>query len=136
MQKNISISPEDFKRFSALLTRSLFRQIVDAFEFRVQNDGLTRKELADRLGVDKSVLSRRLNGTCNYTLETLSDMARAMDFKPEVKLVAYETLCKGNDDPNHYSPTTVAYIRTPVSTVSTSRVAVPPVVSGKGLEHA
>jgi transcriptional regulator with XRE-family HTH domain len=41
-------------------------------------NGLTKAELARRLGVNRSVLTKRLNGALNMTFETLADMAWAM----------------------------------------------------------
>ena len=41
--------------------------------------GLSQDELASRLGVNKSVISRRLNGSENLTIKTLSQMGTAME---------------------------------------------------------
>jgi len=47
---------------------------------------VTKAEIARRLGVDRSLVTRRLNGTSNMTLETLADLAWAMDQKIEIRL--------------------------------------------------
>ena len=43
--------------------------------WRVENQGASRAELARRLGLNKSVLTRRLKGTSNMTLKTIADLA-------------------------------------------------------------
>lgn len=62
--------------------------MLNVLNRRVQEEGLSSEDLAKRLGVDKALISRRLNGRENLTLRTLSNMASAMssellvDFKP------------------------------------------------------
>jgi len=47
---------------------------------------VTKAEIARRLGIDRSLVTRRLNGTSNMTLETLADLAWALDQKIEIRL--------------------------------------------------
>ncbi|MBK1698561.1 helix-turn-helix domain-containing protein [Rhodovibrio salinarum] len=73
------------------------RQLVCAFQKRAESrEGLTKTELADRLGLNKSVISQRLNGNSNLTLEVVSDMARAMNFRPNLVLTPCEDLAREN----------------------------------------
>ena len=48
--------------------------------------GLTRAEIARCLGKNKSVITRKLAGTSNMTLETLADLAYALDRPVKVQL--------------------------------------------------
>ena len=113
MKKNISISEEDMKRFNALFARSIWQQLHDAFEHRSKDWGLTKTDLAKALNVNKSVISRRLNGSCNFTLEVISDMARALEYRPFIELKSYESLAdQGNKQPYEYVQTTCAHIAT------------------------
>lgn len=48
--------------------------------------GLTRAEIARILGKNKSVITRKLTGTSNMTLETLADLAYALDRPVQVQL--------------------------------------------------
>ncbi|WP_324695455.1 helix-turn-helix transcriptional regulator [Novosphingobium sp. RL4] len=57
------------------LVGSIEGQIRQAYAKRHDADGTTQKDLADKLGVGKSVINRRLNGQSNMTVETLADMA-------------------------------------------------------------
>jgi DNA-binding XRE family transcriptional regulator len=69
-----------------------------AFEVRTR-DGLTQDRIADRLGVDKALISRRLTGEDNLTLKTLSFMATAMSCRLAIIFQKYEDVI-GN---NYYS---------------------------------
>jgi transcriptional regulator with XRE-family HTH domain len=94
----IPLSDEDRKVFRNRLLRAVQRELIIAFDSRKtdENYNLSASQLARVLGIHKSVVSRRLNGSSNMTLEVLSDMARAMDFKPVVKLVPYEAIETSN----------------------------------------
>jgi transcriptional regulator with XRE-family HTH domain len=54
------------------------RELVKAFTEEQQERGLTRDELARELGVHKSVVTRRLNGSANLTLRVVAEMANAL----------------------------------------------------------
>jgi len=60
--------------------------------------GVPKAEIARRLGVDRSLVTRRLNGTSNMTLESLSDLAWAMDQTVEVRLTDRAGAATGNTD--------------------------------------
>lgn len=65
----------------------LVARVIDALNHAVDKrtvEGATRKEIAEKIGCDKSSLSRALNGTSrNLTLKTVSDILWACDFEPE-----------------------------------------------------
>jgi|GEM_PF-1742836 len=48
---------------------------------------LTRKKIADVLGKDKASITRILTTQSNITMQTLSDLAYAMNRKPHITLV-------------------------------------------------
>ena len=50
--------------------------------------GLTRTEIAQILGKDKSFVTKKLAGTSNMTLETLADLAYALDRPVQVAMPA------------------------------------------------
>lgn len=64
----------------------LINEITYKIESLMELQKISRKELAERLGVSKSSISRILNGNRNMTLETLTKVAYALGCKPEVKL--------------------------------------------------
>jgi transcriptional regulator with XRE-family HTH domain len=59
-------------------------------------DGLTQDDLATMLDVDKSLISKRMNGNENLTLKTLSFMGTAMGCRLTVRFVPYEQLGRSN----------------------------------------
>ena len=54
--------------------------------------GLSQDQIAERLGVDKALISKRLKGTDNLTLKTLSFMASAMECRLTIDYVPYENV--------------------------------------------
>jgi plasmid maintenance system antidote protein VapI len=58
--------------------------------------GLTQDDIACALNVDKSLISRRLNGSENLTLKTLSHMGSAMGCRLTVNFVPYSMVGVGN----------------------------------------
>jgi transcriptional regulator with XRE-family HTH domain len=53
------------------------------------SSGLTQDELAEKLGIDKSLISKRLNGSENLTLKTLSFMATALNCRLKIEPIPY-----------------------------------------------
>ena len=68
-----------------------YRSLREAFAKRAA-EGWSQDEIAARLGVDKSLVSRRLNGRENLTLRTLSQMATGLDYRLFLQFVALENL--------------------------------------------
>lgn len=62
------------RTYLALVSR-VESQLRELFAKRCEQDGLSQAALADKLGVNRSVIHRRLTGRSNMTLETLADMA-------------------------------------------------------------
>lgn len=58
--------------------------------------GLSQDDLAAALDVDKSLISRRLNGSENLTLKTLSYMGTAMKCRLNIVFVPYVMVGIGN----------------------------------------
>ena len=56
--------------------------IQRTFEEEVKTRGLTQQDIADVLGVDRSVVSKRLSGGGNVTLKTVCDLYTAMGRLP------------------------------------------------------
>lgn len=59
----------------------------DELRAAFEKSGKTQQEIADRLGVDKAVINRRLKGTENLTLRTLAEMAWAINHDVRVVMV-------------------------------------------------
>jgi transcriptional regulator with XRE-family HTH domain len=61
-------------------------QLREAYHRRFQAGQLNQSSLAERLDVGRSVISRRLNGRTNMTIETIADMAWALDLEVEITI--------------------------------------------------
>ena len=72
-----------FVRLIGLVQDELQKAFVEEQEER----GLTKSKLAQRLECDKGFVTRKLNGTGNMTLETLTDFAWALDREIVFRLV-------------------------------------------------
>jgi len=79
------ISKLELLAYQADLKGSIFRQIRQIFH-RMKQHGVTQKTLARRIGIDEGQLSRRLRGDYDLRLETLSDLARGLECRIDVKL--------------------------------------------------
>ena len=79
------LSKTELLAYQADLKGSIFRQIRQTFS-RMKQHGVTQKTLARRIGMDEGQLSRRLRGDYDLRLETLSDLARGLECRIDVKL--------------------------------------------------
>lgn len=73
-----------YVRLIGEIQHALHQALVEEFEKRQ----LTRTGMAEALNTDKSFVTRKLNGTSNMTLETLADLAYALDRAVRVQLVS------------------------------------------------
>ena len=80
--------PED-KEFSVADKRAFAREelvynVTEDILVTLEDMGITKKELARRLGRSKSYVTQILSGIRNMTLGTLSDICFALEIKPKV----------------------------------------------------
>ncbi len=73
-------------RDSLVRQEKLSRNITDQFIAIMENKGVSREELADRLGVTRGAISHSLSGYRNMTLLTISDTAHALGLRVSVQL--------------------------------------------------
>jgi len=79
------ISQRELLAYRADVKGSIFRQIRERFA-RLKESGFTQKNLGTRIAMDEGQLSRRLRGDYDLQLETLSDLARGLECRIDVKL--------------------------------------------------
>lgn len=65
---------------------------VYALWLRRHAEGMSKKDLADRLERDPAWVSRALAGPKNWTLRTLGELARALGADVEIRITAIEDL--------------------------------------------
>jgi transcriptional regulator with XRE-family HTH domain len=76
------IESDRFESAYADLLERIQNAIQQTYHEEKEARGLTRTAIAEALGIDLSVVSRRLNGGGNITLRTISDTYTAMDREP------------------------------------------------------
>jgi transcriptional regulator with XRE-family HTH domain len=90
------ISKRELLAYQADIKGSIFRQIREMLARR-KDQGFTQKELATKIGMDAGQLSRRLRGDYDLKLETLSDLARGLDCRIDVKLTPINQMVNACD---------------------------------------
>ncbi|MCG6121305.1 MAG: helix-turn-helix transcriptional regulator [Microvirga sp.] len=68
------------------------------------DSGLKQQEIAERLGVNRSVVNKRLQGEANLTLRTIADLAWAMDAEIDFTLKSR----RGVEELNNQAPVDAA----------------------------
>ena len=68
------------------LSAQVERQLREAYARAFETGLVTQSSVADKLGIDRSAVHRRLTGRTNMTLETLADMVWALDQTIEVRI--------------------------------------------------
>jgi transcriptional regulator with XRE-family HTH domain len=80
---------EEEKKARKRYTYYLYELINDLTNLIIETmnkKGVTKSELARKMGVSKASISGILNGNRNMTLETLTKVAFALGCKPEIEL--------------------------------------------------
>ena len=94
---NIHIDPRR-KAFTRLIS-AIHRELAAALERECRARNLTQNDLANTLGVNKSAISRRLGGTSNLTLKSISDLAWALGHDVDFRLVSRRQEMAGANHP-------------------------------------
>jgi ribosome-binding protein aMBF1 (putative translation factor) len=72
----------------------LLLDIEEALHTSMEAQGITRSELADRLGTSRAFITKLLGGQENLTLKTLVRVANALEMKVDAKFVPRERAAK------------------------------------------
>ena len=88
------LSDEEKRTYRARFKQALFNQLRETFRRLQKEEGLTQDEIARRLGVDKSLVCKRLSGDANLTLNTICDLTRAMGARLDAKITILKDLPK------------------------------------------
>lgn len=89
------LTPDDKAYYRAELQYNLHREMREMYDLQHAAHGLTYKKIADRLGVNPSVVTMRFKGASNLTIDALSDTFRAMGARLDCKAVRLEDLERG-----------------------------------------
>lgn len=82
------VSSERRRKFAAeLMESAFFGAFLLAIDARKSEQALTRSELGKRMGREKTGISKLLSGPRNWQIDTISDLAEALDVRLEFALV-------------------------------------------------
>lgn len=109
------LSEEAKATYRTRLRFSLFRKLRALYRQRKQAWGLTQRDLAARLNTDPAVISRRLKGEENVTLDWVCDFARAMDARVDVKITPLSEVERPNYSFNVWEQSRKPGVKNPVS---------------------
>jgi transcriptional regulator with XRE-family HTH domain len=87
------IAKRELLAYQADVKGAIFRQIRQIFA-RLKEGGFTQKDWATRIDMNEGQLSRRLRGDYDLQLETLSDLARGLECRIDVKLTPLREVLK------------------------------------------
>jgi hypothetical protein len=69
-----------------VLIAEIERQLREAYDRKFRAGEATQSSLASKLGINRSVVHRRLTGRSNMTVETIADMVWALDQTISIKI--------------------------------------------------
>jgi len=98
-----------------VLAGEIERQLREVYDRKFRAQEATQSSLADKLGINRSAVNRRLTGRTNMTIETLADMVWALDQSISVKIFNPAELQGLN---TIFKPQSVPPPKTPASTLS------------------
>lgn len=89
--KDEMITKRELWEYRAELKGQLFRALREMLS-SLQSSGVNQATIARRLNADPARVSKRLSGKENMTLETISDLARAMECRIDVQLTHFSEM--------------------------------------------
>lgn len=75
--------PREIFYYRQRFKNRVFNRLSSFFAQESERSGITKREIAERLGKDPAQITRWLSGPGNVTMDTLSDLLFAMGAEPE-----------------------------------------------------
>lgn len=80
-----------------LVRYEAFHAVNDLWQKR-KAEGMTQKDIAERLGRDPAWVSRALGGPANWTLRTLGELTYALNGEVRLQAIAVEDIPRSGKD--------------------------------------
>src|SRR5882762_7802881 len=100
------IPKRELLAYQADVKGAIFRQIRQIFA-RLKEGGFTQKEWATKIDMNEGQLSRRLRGDYDLQLDTLSDLARGLECRIDVKLTPLREAVRVQSEPHPVSDSAI-----------------------------
>lgn len=84
MSYELKIDPK--QRAAGRFIGSVRKALISAALNEKEKNGITQQEIANRLGVNRSVINRLLRGQGNLTLRTVAEIASVLGYVPKLVL--------------------------------------------------
>ena len=91
------IADRELFYYRARQRNRIFDGIVGYFATRAENYGVTKREIARRLGRDPAQVTRWLSQPSNLTLDTISDLLLAMGAEMDGEIRSFDDYARPND---------------------------------------
>ncbi len=87
------LEPLDLENDPEFVADFMKGQITEDILQAMEEEGINKNQLADRLGKSRQYVSRILNETTNFTFETVAEIAVALNRKIEARIIDKKKYC-------------------------------------------
>ncbi len=87
-----AVSARNIYFFRQRQRNAVFQAVLAFFAEKAEKEGLTKRELARRLGKDPAQITRWFAGPGNWTLDTVSDLLLAMGAAPGFSIEEFDLI--------------------------------------------
>ena len=94
--EDVAISPVIIGYFDGAVQSEAHEAVLNAFLKMAEEEGITRSFVARRLNKPREQITRWLGGPGNWTLDTLTNLALAIGYRPRISLERLSSIRQPN----------------------------------------